>query len=58
MLGQYIASYSALMVLAQRLGLAEVVTLLNESLEEEKATDGKLGQMAAAAKLEDALRAH
>lgn len=46
------------MVLAQRLGLAEVVTLLNESLEEEKATDGKLGQMAAAAKLEDALRAH
>ena len=52
-----IASYTALMLMAKQLGLAEAVQLLGETLGEEKATDEKLGQLAAAAKVDEALRA-
>ncbi len=52
-----IASYTALILMAQQLGLAEAEQLLGETLAEEKATDEKLGQLAAAAKVDEALRA-
>lgn len=52
-----IASYTALILMAQQLGLAEAEQLLGETPAEEKATDEKLGQLAAAAKVDEALRA-
>ncbi len=52
-----IASYTALILMAQQLGLAEAEQLLGETLAEEKATDEKLGRLAAAAKVDEALRA-
>ncbi|PIM50722.1 hypothetical protein CS062_23550 [Roseateles chitinivorans] len=52
-----IASYTALILMAKQLGLAEAEQLLGETLAEEKATDEKLGQLAAAAKVDEALRA-
>ena len=52
-----IASYSTLIVLATQLGHQEAVQLLTESLEEERATDEKLGTLAAAQKVEEAQEA-
>lgn len=52
-----IASYTTLVLLAKRLGHAEAAKLLSESLAEEQATDRKLGTLAAAAKLEQAVAA-
>jgi len=52
-----IASYTALILMAKQLGLGEAEQLLGETLAEEKSTDEKLGQLAAAAKLDEALRA-
>lgn len=52
-----IASYGALIVLAKQLGLTDAAALLQESLAEEQATDQKLGKLAAAAKVGEALRA-
>lgn len=49
-----IASYSTLIVLATKLGFTEAQKLLTESLDEEKATDEKLGSLAEAAKIEQA----
>ncbi len=47
-----IASYTTLVTLAGKLGYDEAVTLLQESLAEEKATDEKLGTMAQAVAIE------
>ena len=41
-----IAGYGSLVALAHQLGHAEVATLLKETLEEEKAADQKLGEIA------------
>ena len=51
-----IASYTTLILLARRLGHADAQKLLSETLAEEKATDEKLGTIAAAAKLQEAGR--
>lgn len=50
-----IASYTTLVMLAGKLGLTEAATLLEETLAEEKATDEKLGLLAQAAAMEDAI---
>ena len=50
-----IASYTTLVTLATKLGLLDAVKLLKESLAEEQATDEKLGVMAEAAAIEEAV---
>ena len=52
-----IASYTSLCLMATKLGFAEAVPLLTASLEEEKATDQKLGVLAEAAQIEEAEQA-
>lgn len=51
-----IASYTTLVLLAQKLGHAQAQTLLKESLAEERATDEKLGAIAAAAKMDEGVQ--
>lgn len=50
-----IASYTTLISLATKLGHAKAVPLLQASLDEEKATDEKLGVLGQAAAIEDAV---
>jgi len=52
-----IASYTTLCLLAAKLGHTDAVPLLEESLAEEKATDEKLGVLAQAMTIEDAVEA-
>ena len=53
-----IASYTTLILLAKKLGLAQAVPLLQASLEEEMATDKKLGTMGEAMAIEEAVQAN
>jgi ferritin-like metal-binding protein YciE len=50
-----IASYTTLCLLADKLGYSEAVTLLKASLAEEEATDQKLGVIAQAMTIEEAV---
>jgi len=50
-----IASYTTLCLLADKLGYSEAVTLLKASLAEEEATDQKLGTLAQAMTIEEAM---
>jgi ferritin-like metal-binding protein YciE len=49
-----IAGYTSLCLLAQKLGFAEALPLLQASLSEEQATDQRLGLLAEAAQIEEA----
>lgn len=49
-----IASYTTLALMARKLGHDEAVELLEASLAEEKACDGRLGELAQAAAIEEA----
>ncbi|MEZ2299252.1 ferritin-like domain-containing protein [Variovorax sp. RCC_210] len=50
-----IAGYTSLCLLAQKLGYAEAIPLLKASLEEEQETDRRLGLLAEAAQIEEAV---
>jgi ferritin-like metal-binding protein YciE len=50
-----IAGYTSLCLLAQKLGYAEAFPLLKASLAEEEATDKRLGLLAEAAQIEEAV---
>ena len=52
-----IASYTTLITLATKLGYTAAVPLLQASLDEERATDEKLGKLGQAAAIEDAAAA-
>ncbi|WP_225784176.1 ferritin-like domain-containing protein [Xenophilus sp. Marseille-Q4582] len=52
-----IASYTSLILMAKKLGLAQAVPLLQETLQEEQATDQKLSVLAEAAQIEQAQQA-
>ena len=49
-----IAGYTSLCLMAKKLGFAEAVTLLAATLDEEQATDKKLGLLAQASQIEEA----
>ncbi|MGJ7543353.1 ferritin-like domain-containing protein [Variovorax sp. LT1R16] len=50
-----IAGYTSLCLMAQKLGFAEAIPLLKESLAEEEATDKRLGLLAEATQIEEAV---
>ena len=50
-----IAGYTSLVLLAQKLGHTEAVPLLQATLQEEQATDQRLGALAEAAQIEEAV---
>jgi ferritin-like metal-binding protein YciE len=52
-----IAGYTSLCLLAKKLGFAEALPLLQQTLEEEQATDKKLSVLAEAAQIEEATSA-
>jgi len=52
-----IATYTSLCLLAKKLGYGEALPLLTATLEEEQATDAKLGVLAEAAQIEEATQA-
>lgn len=52
-----IASYTSLYLMAKKLGFADAVKLLTATLQEEQATDEKLGVLAEASQIQEAVKA-